>query len=215
VQPSSLDQNYLRLLENVLDLAKGLAEAVHGLHICGVDHGKITPDCILLTRGPNNKFKVALHGFDIMPSDGIYWTGVDGPYIVPGLYHLDSNNQAMWDSLKNDIRNVGACPLEIGTAASFLRYQEHDTTPGALWTVAGTTLFPEAPANQSQEEVCSHLISMADALNTGLGSSYIEAIKACLNVGERVSIAGSPGKIDLAIWFVEEVLFKLHSIGFT
>jgi hypothetical protein len=31
VQPSSLDQNYLRLPENVLDLAKGLAEAVHGL----------------------------------------------------------------------------------------------------------------------------------------------------------------------------------------
>jgi hypothetical protein len=121
----------------------------------------------------------------------------------------------MWDSLKNDIRNVGACPLEIGTAASFLRYQEHDTTPGALWTVAGTTLFPGALANQPQEEVCSHLISMADALNPGLGSSYIEAIKACLNVGERVSIAGSPGKIDLAIWFVEEVLFKLHSIGFT
>ncbi|CAG9986598.1 unnamed protein product [Clonostachys byssicola] len=214
VQSGSLDQDYLRLPENALDLAKGLAEAVHGLQICGVDHGQITPDCILLTRGPKNKFQVALHGFDITPSDGIYWTGVDGPYTVPGLYHMDSDNQAMCDSLKNDIRNVGVCLLEIGMSASFLRYQEHDTTPGALWTVTGTTLFPGAPANQSQQEVCSRLISMADALNTGLGPLYIEVIKACLTVGERASIAGIPGKIDLAIWFVEEVLFKLHNIDF-
>ncbi|VUC27571.1 unnamed protein product [Clonostachys rosea] len=192
------------------DFATSLAEAIHSLHICDVQHGMITPDCILVTENGDDQYNPLLAGFQSIPTKSPGWQGTNGPVNVPQLYHLESSDDPEWDSMRNDIRNLGVCLIELGYPKSFQEFEETNTIPGALWPIAA----PDVPGvGQAHENLASHLLALAETLVIDMGCRYVEVVKTCLRVGDLWPVVKSADdKIDLAIWFVDEVVLKLHAV---
>ncbi|CAH0057682.1 unnamed protein product [Clonostachys solani] len=184
------------------EFAYGLAEAVHGLHVCNVQHGSIMPDCVLVASAT----KPLLHGFLCDPSADWGWNTSDGTCNFNGYYHMDRRGER---TMKKDIRNLGICLLELGSTNSFLKKQDESPQRGVLWTVD--------PANDSllrpSELSTEGLLGLVDSELDDLGHRFSEVVRACLTVSDlHLGEQTFDEKVDLSIWFIDHVLFELRKV---
>jgi hypothetical protein len=178
--------------------AHRLAEAVHGLHVCNVQHGSIMPDCVLVA----SVTQPLLHGFLCNPSGYWGWNTSDGPLSFNGYYQMARREEK---TMKNDIRNLGICLLELGSTNSFLKQQNKTRQRGKLWTV-GRFLNPSDLSMQS-------LLELVDNELDDLGHRFSAVVRACLTVSDlRLGQRTYDEKVDLSIWFIDNVLLELRKV---
>ncbi|CAH0027762.1 unnamed protein product [Clonostachys rhizophaga] len=184
--------------------AFGIAEAVHGLHVCNVQHGSIMPECVLVATTT----KALLHGFLCDPSGDWGWRTSDGtPYTCSRYYNLARRGQR---TMKDDIRNLGICLLELGSTHSFLAKQDEFPGPGELWTVDSTRSPLLRPSKLTPKELLGHADDMLD----DLGHRFSAAVRACLTVSDqRLGEQTCDEKVDLSIWFIDNVLLELRKVN--